>query len=320
MSLFTSAPVSGGAPAGDTTNTDFMQALSQPLLIQTPLQLMLQTLFFRSREQGAAVLGAQEQLNLLAAENATLKAKLTEREQAAQLEIQDLRKFCIASQEKDSERDREAYKELHEQQQQMMSRLSTVESVASQAGDSAQRILLRLDQEVKSRLDTLGAKLHGVDNMLGLQLAVHEMAEMMGMAVPQVPPAALEMTAAELPAEPAAKPSATAAADAAQVLSTNSPGADGGQPAAESLPPDSPPAELAPAEHAASSDSALVIQPQRMVDDGQSPAAHAQRRGSLSKGPAPLSRGGSRSGGVGLLPQLKAQVEALEDKELELRL
>lgn len=137
---------------------------------------MLQTLFFRSREQGAAVLGAQEQvciykhdqylpcfqltkwwyhqicacmqLNLLAAENATLKAKLTEREQAAQLEIQDLRKFCIASQEKDSERDREAYKELHEQQQQMMSRLSTVESVASQAGDSAQRILLRLDQVI----------------------------------------------------------------------------------------------------------------------------------------------------------------------------
>ncbi|KAL3134087.1 hypothetical protein ABBQ32_008511 [Trebouxia sp. C0010 RCD-2024] len=320
MSLFTSAPVSGGAAAGDTTTTDFMQALSQPLLIQTPLQLMLQTLFFRSREQGAAVLGAQEQLSLLAAENATLKAKLTEREQAAQLEMKDLRHFCIASQEKDSQRDSVAYKELHQQQQQMMSHLSTVESVASQASDSAQRISLRLEKEFKSRLDTLGAKLHGVDNMLGLQLAVHEMAEMMGMAVPQIPPAAVELAAPEPQAEQAAEASVTAAANGAQPLSSNRPRADSGQPGAASSPPDSPPAELAPAEHAASSETALVVQSQKMLNDGQSAAAHAQRGGSLSKGPAPLSRGDLRSGGVGLLPQLKAQVEALEDKELELRL
>lgn len=89
------------------------------------------------------------QLSLLAAENATLKAKLTEREQAAQLEMKDLRHFCIASQEKDSQRDSVAYKELHQQQQQMMSHLSTVESVASQASDSAQRISLRLEKVVR---------------------------------------------------------------------------------------------------------------------------------------------------------------------------
>ena len=98
MSLFSSAPLvaAAGAPAGDTTTVDFMRALSQPLLIQTPCrygsvcqpaidtapplpaqgllllvcnwfrvtQMMLETLFFRSREQGAAVLGAQEQVCL----------------------------------------------------------------------------------------------------------------------------------------------------------------------------------------------------------------------------------------------------------------
>lgn len=41
-------------------------------------------------------------------------------------------------------------------------------------------------QEFKSRLDTLSIKLHGVDNMLGHQLAVHEMAGLLGVAVAQV--------------------------------------------------------------------------------------------------------------------------------------
>lgn len=41
-------------------------------------------------------------------------------------------------------------------------------------------------QEFKSRLDTLSVKLHGVDNMLGHQLAVHEMAGLLGVAVAQV--------------------------------------------------------------------------------------------------------------------------------------
>ena len=88
------------------------------------------------------------QLRLLAAENANLKAKLTEREQAAQLEMQDLRKLCIASQEKDNERGSLAYNQLQQQQQQMMSHLSAVELLASQANDSAQRISLRLDQVI----------------------------------------------------------------------------------------------------------------------------------------------------------------------------
>ena len=91
------------------------------------------------------------QLSLLAAENAALKAKLTEREQAAQLEMQDLRKFCIASQDKDSES--WAFKELQEQQQQMMSHLSTVESLASQVNASTQLISNRLDKVIP-RADT----------------------------------------------------------------------------------------------------------------------------------------------------------------------
>ena len=87
------------------------------------------------------------QLSVLAAENAALRAKLTEREQAAQLEMQDLRKFCIASQERDSEKDSAACKELQQQQQQqMMSHLSDVESLANQAHASTQHISTRLDK------------------------------------------------------------------------------------------------------------------------------------------------------------------------------
>ena len=43
-----------------------------------------------------------------------------------------------------------------------------------------------LEQEFKSRLDVLSQKLHGVDNVLGHQLAVHEMAGILGVGVPQV--------------------------------------------------------------------------------------------------------------------------------------
>lgn len=86
------------------------------------------------------------QLNVLAAENAALRAKLTEREQAAQLDMQDLRKFCIASQARDSEKDSPAYKELQQQQQQMMSQLSNVESLANQANTSTVHISTRLDK------------------------------------------------------------------------------------------------------------------------------------------------------------------------------
>lgn len=41
-------------------------------------------------------------------------------------------------------------------------------------------------QEFKSRLDNLSVKLHGVDNLLEHQLAVHEMAGILGVAVAQV--------------------------------------------------------------------------------------------------------------------------------------
>ena len=60
--------------------------------------------------------------------------------------MQDLRKFCIASQARDSEKDSPAYKELQQQQQQMMSQLSNVESLANQANASTVHISTRLDK------------------------------------------------------------------------------------------------------------------------------------------------------------------------------
>ena len=89
--------------------------------------------------------------------------------------------------------------------------------------------------------------------------------------------------------------------------------------AAELAPPDSAPAELAPAEPVAASATALAGS-QPALGEGQSPGALVQQGVSLEQGGRQLSRGGSRTGSIGLLPQLKTQVEALEDKELELRL
>ena len=75
--------------------------------------------------------------------------------------------------------------------------------------------------------------------------------------------------------------------------------------------PDSAPAELAPDEHAAPAEHAVA-----------SPALAIQIPRSISTGlPAAVpSPGAARAGGPGLLPQLKVQIETLEDKELEMRL
>lgn len=71
------------------------------------------------------------------------------------------------------------------------------------------------------------------------------------------------------------------------------------------------PAELAPDEHAAPAEHAVA-----------SPALATQIPRSISTGlPAAVpSPGAARAGGPGLLPQLKVQIETLEDKELEMRL
>ena len=71
------------------------------------------------------------------------------------------------------------------------------------------------------------------------------------------------------------------------------------------------PAELPPDEHAAPAGHAVA-----------SPALAIQILRSISTGlyPAVPSPGAARAGGPGLLPQLKVQVETLEDKELEMRL
>ncbi len=51
---------------------------------------------------------------------------------------------------------------------------------------TAYDMVMSLPQEFKARLDVISQKLHGVDNVLGHQLAVHEMAGILGVGVPQV--------------------------------------------------------------------------------------------------------------------------------------
>ncbi|DBA81250.1 TPA: hypothetical protein ACH3X2_006877 [Trebouxia sp. C0005] len=301
MSLFGVIPLGAGASGLEGSNSDFLRALSQPLLIQTPLQMMLETLFIRSREQGAASLTMQEQLKTLAAENAALRATIAERDQKDQYDLQDLRNFCIASQQQGSDRDSSIHAELQQHQQELAGRMSTYEASAREFTASTQKISSRLDTEFKSRLDVLSQKLHGVDNVLGHPLAVHEMAGILGVGVPQTqsPPAATVTTleAAEAAATPEPRrlpPGVLPKPDAAL------PGL-----------PDLAPAELAPDEHAAPAEHAVA-----------SPAFASQMQRSISTGlPAALPNpGAARGSGSGLLPQLKVQIETLEDKELEMRL
>ena len=79
----------------------------------------------------------------------------------------------------------------------------------------------------------------------------------------------------------------------------------------DSAPAELAPAELAPDEHAAPAEHAVA-----------SPTLAIQIPRSISTGlyPAVPSPGAARGGGPGLLPQLKVQIETLEDKELEMRL
>ena len=85
--------------------------------------------------------------------------------------------------------------------------------------------------------------------------------------------------------------------------------------AAESAPPDSAPAELAPAEAAAASETALA-QSQPALGEGRPPSALVERGLSLGQGGAQLAKRGSRSGGIGLLPQLKTRLKPWRIKSL----
>ncbi|KAL0045300.1 hypothetical protein WJX82_003127 [Trebouxia sp. C0006] len=243
----------------------------------------------------------QEQLKTLAAENAALRLTIAEREQKDQHDLQDLRNFCIASQEQSSNKDSSIHAELQQHQQELAGRMSTYEASVMEFTATTQKISSRLDTEFKSRLDMVSEKLHGVDNVLGHQLAVHEMAGILGVGVPQIqlPPAAAVTTAE------AAEAAATS--DSEQLPPGLLPKSDAALPGL----PDSAPAELAPDEHAAPAEHAVA-----------SPTLAIQIPRSISTGlyPAVPSPGAARAGGPGLLPQLKVQIETLEDKELEMRL
>lgn len=73
--------------------------------------------------------------------------------------------------------------------------------------------------------------------------------------------------------------------------------------------PDLAPAEQPPAEHAVAPPKGLPA-----------PAIQTEGPTSLSLFPTAPRLGAARAGGAGLLPQLRGQIEALEDKELEMRL
>lgn len=85
------------------------------------------------------------QLKTLAAENAALRTTIAEREQKEQHDLQDLRNFCIASQEQGSDRDSSIHAELQQHQQELAGRMSTYEASAREFTASTQKISSRLD-------------------------------------------------------------------------------------------------------------------------------------------------------------------------------
>lgn len=145
------------------------------------LQLMLETLFLRSREQGAALLGAQQsvrqaqtcpyrllavqeclccincpgqpvrqecvlQLHSLAVENAALRQSLSQHEHKSQLDIQDLRKLCLANQDKFNYLDHGLLGDLQQQHQGQQDRIAALEHEVRDCHASTQQIQNKLLQ------------------------------------------------------------------------------------------------------------------------------------------------------------------------------
>lgn len=86
------------------------------------------------------------QLRTLAAENAALKSANAEREQRSQLDLQDLRNFCLASQEKSMDKDSSIHAELQQHQQDLAGRMSELETVTQELSASKQHTSNRLDK------------------------------------------------------------------------------------------------------------------------------------------------------------------------------
>ena len=85
------------------------------------------------------------QLKTLASENAALRTTIAEREQKDQHDLQDLRNFCIASQEQSSDTDSSIHAELQQHQQELAGRMSIYESSAREFTARTQKISSRLD-------------------------------------------------------------------------------------------------------------------------------------------------------------------------------
>ena len=85
------------------------------------------------------------QLKTLAAENAALRLTIAEREQKDQHDLQDLRNFCIASQEQSSNKDSSIHAELQQHQQELAGRMSTYEASVMEFTATTQKISSRLD-------------------------------------------------------------------------------------------------------------------------------------------------------------------------------
>lgn len=86
------------------------------------------------------------QLRTLAAENAALKSANAEREQRSQLDLQDLRNFCLASQEKNMDKDSSIHAELQQHQQDLAGRMTELETVTQELSASKQHTSNRLDK------------------------------------------------------------------------------------------------------------------------------------------------------------------------------
>ena len=86
------------------------------------------------------------QLKTLAAENAALKDANAEREQKTQLDLQDLRNFCLASQEKSTDKDSSIHAELQQHQQDLADRTLELETLTKDLIASKQQTSIRLDK------------------------------------------------------------------------------------------------------------------------------------------------------------------------------
>ncbi|KAK9814521.1 hypothetical protein WJX72_007294 [[Myrmecia] bisecta] len=171
----------------------FLSALSQPLFIQTPLQVILQTLFTTVRSQATALADLQAKVDASETSQASSRALLLHRLSALEEDTAELRHNTNVQQQTQGEA--------------LNNRLVSLETTCKDNQKAIKHVEQNIDEEVEPRILQLERKLYATDNLAGRAMAVDEIADVLGVTIHRVMPVVPEEPVAPNSASPAPRPS-----------------------------------------------------------------------------------------------------------------